>query len=78
MRKSISPIYTLRNFEGPLDFLLQLVQKNEVDISEIELRLILKQYTDAAMATGADEDLDQLSDRGLDRGAEFIGTASSL
>ncbi len=36
----------LSNFEGPLDLLLHLIKKNEVNISDIPIALITQQYLD--------------------------------
>ena len=38
--------YTIRleSFEGPLDLLLHLIQKNELDIFNIPIALITEQY----------------------------------
>lgn len=58
--------FVLDNFEGPLDFLLLLIQKDEIDICQIFLGHIIHQYTNH----------EELPD--LDRGAEFIGTFSNL
>src|SRR5262249_9216878 len=37
----------LSNFEGPLDLLLHLIKKNEVNIHDIPIALITQQYLDA-------------------------------
>jgi len=37
----------LSNFEGPLDLLLHLIKKNEVNIHDIPIALITRQYLDA-------------------------------
>lgn len=57
---------TLDNFEGPLSFLLQLVQKSEIAISEVSLKEILSQY------------LERLQITDVNSGAEFISTTASL
>src|SRR3990170_8114926 len=50
MENGISPeeksAYTVRleMFEGPLDLLLHLIQKNEIDITNIPIALITEQY----------------------------------
>ena len=56
-------------FEGPLDLLLSLIQKNKVDISDIPIALICDQYM--AYITEA-ERLD------MDLASEFIVMASEL
>ncbi len=60
-------IFRLHNFEGPLDFLVHLVQKNEIDIYEVFLREVCMQYKQKAA---------EHSD--LDEGAEFVGNTSFL
>ena len=61
--------YHLEAFEGPLDLLLSLIQKNKVEISDIPIALICDQYM--AYITEA-ERLD------MDLAAEFIVMASEL
>ena len=38
--------YKLEKFEGPLDLLLHLIEKNKVDIYDIPIVEITKQYLD--------------------------------
>ena len=40
----------LENFEGPLDLLLHLIRKNEVNIHDIPIALITAQYLDTIAA----------------------------
>ena len=47
----------LSNFEGPLDLLLHLIKKHEVDIHDIPIALITAQYLEA-IALMEDLDLD--------------------
>ena len=61
--------YHLEAFEGPLDLLLSLIQKNKVDITDIPISLICDQYM--AYITEA-ERLD------MDLASEFIVMASEL
>ena len=61
--------YRLEAFEGPLDLLLTLIQKNKVEISDIPISLICDQYM--AYITEA-ERLD------MDLASEFIVMASEL
>ena len=61
--------YRLEAFEGPLDLLLSLIQKNKVEITDIPISLICDQYM--AYITEA-ERLD------MDLAAEFIVMASEL
>jgi len=59
----------LEIFEGPLDLLLHLIRKNEVDIYDIPLTLIVEQY----MAY-----LDMLNSLNLDVAGEFLVMAATL
>ena len=61
--------YRLEAFEGPLDLLLSLIQKNKVDITDIPISLICDQYM--AYITEA-EKMD------MDLASEFIVMASEL
>ena len=61
--------YHLEAFEGPLDLLLSLIQKNKVEITDIPIALICDQYM--AYITEA-ERLD------MDLASEFIVMASEL
>lgn len=56
-------IYSLEklNFNGPLDLLLQLLEKNKVDIYDIPIAEIAKQYMEYVQAMEA-EDLEVVSD----------------
>lgn len=58
----------LEGFEGPLDFLLHLVQKKEIDIYEISLKEITEQF------------LKKLQEQllNLDSGAKFVGITATL
>lgn len=62
-------IFALDNFEGPLDFLLHLIQKSEIDIYEVPLHKITEQYL---------VKLQELISPAVDGGAEFIGLTASL
>lgn len=57
--------FALENFEGPLDFLLCLIQKDEIDIYEVPLQNLIQQFI---------QKLTEWQDRQLELGAEFIGT----
>lgn len=61
--------YKLDQFEGPLDLLLTLIQKNKVSITDIPIALICDQYVDYVKKAQA---LD------MDVAAEFIVMASEL
>jgi segregation and condensation protein A len=56
-------------FEGPLDLLLHLIQKNELDITNIPIALITEQYL---------EYLQLMKDLNLDIAGEYLLMASTL
>lgn len=66
----VSP-YTIRleGFEGPLDLLLHLIQKNEIDIFNIPIALITEQYM---------EYLHLMKTLNLDIAGEYLLMASTL
>jgi len=66
MKQNDAHTFSVENFEGPLEFLLHLIQKNEIDIYEVSIKKITDQF------------LAKLSEITFDSGAEFIGTAASL
>ncbi len=59
----------LDNFEGPLDLLLHLIRKHEVDIYDIPIVLITQQYL---------EYLDVMKELVLDLAGEFLLMAATL
>lgn len=59
----------LQNFEGPLDLLLHLIKKSEVNIYDIPIALVTKQYL---------EYLDLMHDLNLDVAGEFLVMAATL
>ena len=59
----------LQVFEGPLDLLLHLIEKNKVDIYDIPIVLITDQYLDY---------IRQMQDANLDVMSEFLVMASTL
>jgi segregation and condensation protein A len=61
--------FSLNNFTGPLDLLLYLVQKCEIDIGSIFVQQITSQYL---------EYLNSLQDTRVDAGAEFVVNTASL
>lgn len=61
--------YRMEQFEGPLDLLLTLIQKNKVNIEDIPIALICDQYLEYIKAA---EDLD------MELAGEFIVMASEL
>ena len=69
--ESILPEYPVKlaNFEGPLDLLLHLIKKHEVDIYDIPIVLITKQYL---------EYLDLMQELNLDVAGEFLVMAATL
>jgi len=56
-------------FEGPLDLLLFLIRKNELDIHDIPIALITQQYLDT---------IDLMRELNLDVAGEFLVTAATL
>ena len=69
--ESILPGYPIRvsNFEGPLDLLIHLIKKNEVDIRDIPIVPITQQYLDY---------LDLMREINLDVAGEFLVMAATL
>ncbi|MBQ6558171.1 MAG: segregation/condensation protein A, partial [Clostridia bacterium] len=61
--------YKLENFEGPLDLLLTLIQKNKVSIYDIPIFEITEQYLEA---------IDGIEEMNLDNTSEFLVMASQL
>jgi segregation and condensation protein A len=59
----------LSNFEGPLDLLLHLIRKNELDIHDIPIALITAQYLQAIAL---------LQELDLDVAGEFLVMAATL
>ena len=69
--ESILPDYPVKlaNFEGPLDLLLHLIKKNEVNVYDIPIVLITDQYL---------QYLDLMQELDLDVAGEFLVMAASL
>ena len=69
----------LEVFEGPLDLLLHLIEKNKVDIYDIPIALITEQYLEyvAEMEKGFQAEGKSESDR-LDTMSEFLVMAATL
>ena len=61
--------YKIEQFEGPLDLLLTLVQKNKMNIEDIQISVICDQY----MAY-----IESMQEMNIDVSAEFIVMASEL
>jgi len=66
---SALPHVALAQFEGPLDLLLELVRRNQVDVTDLPIAEITRQYLDY---------LHQAGELNLDLGAEFVYTAALL
>jgi segregation and condensation protein A len=62
-------LYKLDTFEGPLDLLLTLIQKNKVSIYDIPIVEITAQYLEA---------IDGIEEANLDNTSEFLVMASHL
>jgi segregation and condensation protein A len=69
--ESILEAYPVRldNFEGPLDLLLHLIKRHEVNIYDIPITLITKQYL---------EYIDLMQEMNLDVAGEFLVMAATL
>src|ERR1700682_1901023 len=59
----------LENFEGPLDLLLHLIKKNELNIHDIPIALITRQY----LAT-----IELMQELNLDIAGDFLVMAATL
>ncbi len=59
----------LEHFEGPLDLLLHLIRKHEVDIYDIPIALITQQYLDY---------IDLMQELNLDMAGDFLVMAATL
>ena len=62
-------IVDVDGFEGPLDLLLFLIRKNELDIYDIPIESVTRQYIDA---------LHQMQQLDLDVAGEFFVMAATL
>jgi segregation and condensation protein A len=69
--ESILEAYPVRldNFEGPLDLLLHLIKQSEVNIYDIPIALITRQYLDY---------IDLMQEMNLDVAGEFLVMAATL
>lgn len=61
--------FSLMNFEGPLEFLLNLIHQEEIDIYDVPIQELTKQFLSKLL---------EWQEQQVDRGAEFIGTAAYL
>jgi len=59
----------LTNFEGPLDLLLHLIKKSEVNVYDIPIALITQQYLDT---------IEMMQELNLDVAGEFLVMAATL
>jgi len=59
----------LRDFEGPLDLLLHLIKESKIDIKQIFVSEVTRQYL---------EYMEQLDTVDLERASEFLETAATL
>ena len=66
---STAPDISLPRFEGPLDLLLALVRKNQVEITDIPIAEVTRQYL---------EYLHQARELNIDLGADFVYFAALL
>ena len=69
--ESVLEAYPVRldNFEGPLDLLLHLIKKSELNIYDIPITVITKQYIDY---------IDLMQEMNLDVAGEFLVMAATL
>ena len=56
-------------FEGPLDLLYHLIEKNEIDIYDIPIAQVLEQYMEA---------IQQMKDYNMDVATEFLEMAARM
>ncbi len=59
----------LEHYDGPLDLLLDLIRKQQIDIKDIPIATITAQYLDY---------LDKAREMDIDLGAEFVYMAATL
>lgn len=61
--------FNINDFSGPLDLLLHMIRKHEVDIYEIDLKIIINEYIDF---------INSLDKSDLDSKSEYLVMASEL
>ena len=61
--------FLINDFEGPLDLLLHLIKKNNVDICDIKISDITKQYLDY---------LEEMENLDLNIASEYLALAAEL
>ena len=67
---SSSPLnFHLEHYDGPLDLLLDLIRKQQIDIKDIPIATITSQYL---------EYMDKAREMDIDLGAEFVYMAATL
>lgn len=59
--RKVTVTFKLQDFEGPLDLLLYLIEKNKMNIYDIEISSITDQYM-AYLEAASEVELDQMSD----------------
>ena len=70
MTVSSSPLnFHLEHYDGPLDLLLDLIRRQQIDIKDIPIATITQQYL---------EYLDKAREMDMDLGAEFVYMAATL
>jgi segregation and condensation protein A len=68
MQTSSSSLFFLENFQGPVELLLHLVQKDELEITSLSLSELTKQFLLRIIG----------KEYSLDQGAEFLAAAATL
>lgn len=63
------PLFNLPSFEGPLDLLVHLIEKKELDVYEVIIQDVMDQYI---------QHLNTLMEYDLDISAEFLSVVTSL
>ena len=76
LEQAVKPEIKLRQFEGPLDLLLHLIEKNDVDIYDIPISTITSQYMDY-IESMQDFDMELASDF-LVMGATLVSIKSRM
>ncbi|MDR1782296.1 MAG: segregation/condensation protein A [Bacilli bacterium] len=62
-------VFHINDFEGPLDLLIHLIKENKMNIFDIEINVIIKQYLDV---------IDEAKSINLEIASEFLVMASTL
>ena len=61
--------FTAKDFEGPLDLLLHLINKHKLDIKDIEISVLVDQYI---------KQINEFKEYDIDIASEFLDMASRL